>query len=110
DRTFGSGAQKFSAFALAHMATIGVRHGISSHDAARQADFTDGRVNRGVTLAAAMGGNASIKAAVVGSRMPDGVGGTVNGVSLQRITDMGSTIQALGAGPVDPKVPERAAA
>ena len=107
DKTFASGAQKMSAFALGHMATIGVRHGISAHTSARTADFTDGTHAYYLQLANAMGGTAAIKAALCGSRTPDGPRPMEGTVSLQTITDMKSTISALGGGAPNPRDPER---
>jgi hypothetical protein len=67
-----------------------------------------GNQNAGLVLANAMGGTASIKAAVVGGNLnADVPGGTVGGVSFQTITDMQATIDALGGGAPDPRVPDR---
>lgn len=92
--------------ALSKMATIGVRHAITSHSAARTADLTNGSRSYGLQLAAQMGGEGSIKCAVVGSRMPDGPAPSESGVSQQVITDMKSTIAALGGAP-DATTPNR---
>ncbi len=100
--TFGT----FSPYVLGHMSTIGIRHGITSHGAAQQADWTTGTRSYPLMLAAAMGGDASIKCAVVGSQQPAGVKPPENGVSMQVITDMSSTIAALG-GATDPTIPDR---
>src|SRR5438132_18735 len=40
----------------AHMAALGINHGLSSHTPARTADFTNGTRAYGLMLAAAMGG------------------------------------------------------
>jgi hypothetical protein len=61
-------------------------------------------------LAAAMGGTAAIRCAVVGSTYPAGPRPTENGISMQLISDMGSTISALSAGSADPTIPNRATA
>ncbi len=97
------------AFALSHMATVGIRHGITSHGAAQSACFSDGTRSYALRLAAAMGGAASIKCAQVGSRGVPGPRPVENGVSLQVITDMRSTIEALG-GSLDTSVPQRSVA
>ncbi len=96
--------------ALSKMATIGVAHGISSHTTAQMADWTlNGQRSYALMLAAAMGGTAPIRAAVLGTNMPPGSGlPAESGVSLQSITDMKSTINALGGGTVDPATPDRA--
>ncbi|MFL5318500.1 MAG: DUF1501 domain-containing protein [Myxococcaceae bacterium] len=92
--------------ALSHMSTIGVHHGITSHDGAQNADMSDGTRSYGLQLAASMGGDASIKCAVVGDRMPAGPAPAESGVSRQQILDMNSTIAALG-GAADPATPKR---
>ena len=101
-------ANSMSAFVKGHMAAVGVRHGISNHAGAQQALWTHNGQNAGLMLASAMGGKASIKAAVVGGNM---IGpapkGAVNGVSFQSITDMQKTIDALGGGTPNPRVPDR---
>ncbi len=96
-----------SAFAKANMATIGVSHGIAAHGAARTAQLTVGNQNPVLMLAAGMGGTGSIKAANVGAEMIGGPQTAVSGTSLQQITDMKSTIEALGGGPLDPTMPKR---
>ncbi len=93
-------------YALDHMATVGVRHGITSHGAAQTADFSDGKSSYALMLADAMGGDASIKAVQAGSKSQPGPHPAVNGTSLQVITDMKSTIAALG-GITDPTIPDR---
>lgn len=103
--TFGT----LPAFALSHMATVGVRHGISNHGAAQSACFSDGSRSYALKLASALGGDASIKCAQLGTRGMPGPRPTENGVSLQVITDMRSTIEALG-GSLDVTRPDRAAA
>jgi hypothetical protein len=96
-----------SAFAKANMATVGVAHGIAAHGAARTAQLTVGNQNPVLMLAAGMGGSGSIKAANVGAEMIGGNQTAVNGTSLQQITDMKSTIEALGGGLLDPTMPKR---
>lgn len=103
--TFGT----LPAFALSHMATVGVRHGISNHGAAQNACFSDGSRSYALKLAAALGGEASIKCAQLGTRSMPGPRPTENGVSLQVITDMRSTIEALG-GSLDVTRPDRTVA
>lgn len=88
-----------------NMATVGVRHGLTSHDAARNAVLHVGGQSALLRLASEMGGDGSIKAAYMGN-MPDGDQTPIGGVSLQRITDMGSTIAALG-GYSNPTIPDR---
>jgi Protein of unknown function (DUF1501) len=90
--TFGT----LSTYALGHMATVGVNHGISAHGPARTADVSDGTRAYYLKLALAMGGDAAIKAASMGGGLPAGPRPAEGDVSLQQINDMASTIQALG--------------
>jgi hypothetical protein len=103
DSTFNT----LGAFAKANMASVGVAHGIAAHGSAKAAQFTVGNVSPVLTLAAGMGGSGSIKAANVGAEMAPGPGTAVSGTSLQQITDMKSTIDALGGGAPDPTMPKR---
>jgi hypothetical protein len=108
DNTFANG---LSAFAKSHMAAIGVRHGISSHPAARRALWSNGANNAALQLASAIGGTASIKAAVVGGDLiAEAPRTAVNGVSFQSIRDMKSTIDAMGGGVANPRIPDRTVA
>lgn len=101
-------ANSMSAFVKSHMASVGVRHGISNHPGARQTLWTHDNQNAGLKLASAMGGTAAIKAAVVGGNLlEEAPRGAVNGVSFQSITDMQRTIDALGGGTPNPRVPDR---
>jgi hypothetical protein len=93
--------------AKTNMAQIGVNHGLSSHDPARIADWGNGSRSYALMLANAMGGTAAIKAAVLGSAMPDGPAPAENGISLQQITDLAPTISALGATTTDTTLPDR---
>jgi hypothetical protein len=84
------------------VATVGIRHGISDHGNAQRSLFVDQGRSAPLTLANAIGGNGAIKAAVVGGNGLPGGGAPqpVNGVSLQAITDMRATIDAVaGAAP-----------
>jgi hypothetical protein len=98
-----------SPYALAHMSTVGVRHGITAHGTAENADFSDGSRSYALQLAAAMGGDAAIKAVQLGARTVPGAKPAEGSVSMQTITDMSSTIAALG-GATDPTIPDRAIA
>ncbi|MDB4995671.1 MAG: hypothetical protein JWM74_3103 [Myxococcaceae bacterium] len=100
-------ANSMSPFVKNHIATIGVRHGISSHDAARTADWTYQNRNSGLILANALGGTGSIKAAIVGAGTPLGPKPPEGGVTLQSINDMKTTIDALGGGAKNPRIPDR---
>lgn len=97
------------AFALEHMATVGVRHGLNSHEAAQDHCFTAGNSNAALKLAAAMGGEGAIKCVQLGGAGIPGGRDPENGVTLQTISDLRSTIAALG-GITDPTVPDRAIA
>lgn len=103
--TFGN----LPAFALEHMATVGVRHGITAHEAAQDHCFTAGNSNAALKLAAAMGGDGAIKAVQLGGGSVPGGREAESGVTFQTINDMKSTIAALG-GITDATVPDRAIA
>ncbi len=64
-------ANALTPFAETHVATIGVRHGIASHAAARTAMYSVGGESTALRLASAMGGSSTIKAACIG---PKGIG------------------------------------
>lgn len=96
-------------FALEHMSTVGVRHGLTAHDAAQTADFYDGRSHYAIKLAAEMGGDGAIKCVQLGNRNVPGNKPVEAGVSMQTITDMKTTIAALG-GSTDNTIPDRAIA
>ncbi len=83
------------AAALAQMATVGVNHRQSSHDAAKRAGVSDKGVAFPLQLAAAMGGDGAIKCASIGSPLSSFINGSVGGVSLQPINDVRSTIDTL---------------
>jgi hypothetical protein len=105
DNTYATSMSKFT---TDHMAVIGVNHGISSHSAARSALWTQNAANAGLALASAMGGTASIKAAVVGGTLiSEAPQSAFGGVSYQSINDMQATINALGGGAPDPRMPDR---
>lgn len=101
--TFGTMPQ----YALDHMASVGVRHGLTAHEAAQPQMVTMGTRSSLLMLARDLGGDAAIKAAVVGSKMPEGPRPAEGDVSLQGITDMKATIVALGGSVGDPTVPNR---
>ncbi|MDP1829907.1 MAG: DUF1501 domain-containing protein [Archangium sp.] len=103
--TFGN----LPAFALEHMATVGIRHGITSHEAAQDHCFTAGNSNAALKLAAALGGDGAIKAVQLGGGSVPGGREAESGVTFQTINDMKSTIAALG-GITDATVPDRAIA
>lgn len=105
--TFGT---NLPVIAQQSMATIGINHGISSHDPAQLADWSNGTRSYALMLASAMGGTAPIKAAVLGSSFPPGPAPAEGGVSLQQVSDLGSTIQALQGTTLDPNIPARATA
>jgi len=96
-----------SPFVKAHFGVVGVAHGITAHGPARTAHFTAGGRSGLLSLASAMGGDASIKMAAVGAELPAGPTAAVNGVSIQQILDMADTLKALGAGAPDPTLPKR---
>jgi len=92
-----------------HVASVGIRHGLSDHGGAQQALFMNGNQSAPLVLAGAIGGSSAIKAAVVGNgTLPNGVRpAPVNGVSLQSITDMRATIDAIAGAQSAPNVADR---
>ncbi|MBX3230113.1 MAG: DUF1501 domain-containing protein [Labilithrix sp.] len=96
-----------SPFTRQHMAAVGVRHGISNHPGARRALWDHQNRNAGLLLANAIGGTSQLKAAVVGPRLLDSSYTPIGQTSFQSITDMQKTIDALGGGKPDPRVPDR---
>jgi hypothetical protein len=102
DSTFGS----MPAFAQSHMASVGINHGFTAHEAAQGSLWGDGVHSYPTVLAKTIGGTSAIKAAVVGGAMPFGPTPAEGDVSLQGITDMRATIVALG-GEIDNTVPKR---
>jgi hypothetical protein len=104
--TFGTMPQ----YALDHMSSVGIRHGLTAHEAAQPQLMMNGTRSFPLMLAKELGGDAAIKAAVVGSGMPAGNHPAEGDVSLQGITDMKATVVALGGSVGDPTVPDRAIA
>ncbi len=101
-------ANSMGQFSKDHIATVGVRHGISSHPAARGTLWTHNGQNAGIVLANAIGGTSAIKMAHVGGNaVAEAPKASVNGTSIQTILDMQSTINALGGGTPNPRVPDR---
>lgn len=92
------------AFALAHMATIGNRHGSSDHAQAINTVWSDSGRSFAVRLAKEMGGEAAIKCVQVGDSLQHPAP-KEGDVSLQRIADMRPTIDALVGG--DAALPDR---
>jgi hypothetical protein len=92
------------------VASVGIRHGITSHDNAQRSLFMSGNASAPLMLADAIGGEGAIKAAVMGGNsLPDGVQpASINGVSLQPINDMRATIEAIAGAQNAPNVADRA--
>ncbi len=86
---------KLPKMATDKMVSVGVYHRQSAHGAAQAGGITEGGACFPVQLAAAMGGQGSIKCATVGGGAIQGMGGTVGAVSIQNIADVRSTIAAL---------------
>jgi hypothetical protein len=99
-------------FATSHMASVGIAHGQTAHESAQASTWAMGsNRNYGLALARAMGGNAAIKAAIVGGGLVPNQDMAEVEVSMQGITDMKATLVALGAdGLNDPSVPKRTVA
>jgi hypothetical protein len=97
------------AAALASYASIGVKHGISSHPTAQRALFMNGNASYLVQLSRALGGDAAVRCVAIGSQMPPGDHRAIGDVSLQQVRDLSTTIAALG-GTVAASAPERSLA
>ena len=109
--TFGT----FSPFALSHWGAIGIRHLNALHttpqnlnSGGEHAILKDGSNCYLNELAHAMGGDSAFKAVYFGDRPPAYQDQpTYPGVPLQRVSDLGDAIKALGAGAADPTAPDR---
>lgn len=103
-QTFGT----LPEIAKSKMANIGVVHGLSDHDDSQmQKWWSDNSKSYVLSLADALGGDAAIKAAVVGDDSIPGIKAPVNNITLQTVADMEATIAALGAAASDPRNPAR---
>lgn len=104
--TFG----QFDDATLTKMCNLGVWHGISAHDLAQHALFIDGRSKSlPLQLAHAMGGQSPVACALLGRSLA-GRHEPFGAASLQRVSDAGGVLAALGASPGGTFVPERAPA
>jgi len=81
---------------LGKMASIGVDHGITSHPTARQELLFEGTTSRLVKMSASLPGTAAVRCVVIGGLMPVGTHRAMNGVSLQQVRDLSTTIAVLG--------------
>jgi hypothetical protein len=91
------------------VASVGIRHGIADHGQAQTRTFVANNLSGPLALANAIGGTGAIKAAVVGgSSLPNGVRPSpVGSVSLQAITDMQATIDAVAGSKPAPNAVDR---
>ena len=91
------------------MASVGIRHGITDHENVQRSLFLSANQSAPLMLADAIGGTGAIKAAVVGAgSLPNGERpAPVNGVSLQPINDMRSTIEAIAGAAKAPNLADR---
>lgn len=109
--TFGT----FPQFALDHWAALGIRHLNALHttpqnlrSGGEHAILIDGANCYLNELAVAMGGDSPLKAVYFGDRPPAYQNQPAYmGVPLQRVTDLGDAIKALGADAPDPNAPDR---
>jgi Protein of unknown function (DUF1501) len=103
-------AGAYSPFVRQHVATIGVRHGQSSHPGARASlwDHGGGKCY-GHELASAIGGTSSNKALIAGQQdlKGDRPVAPVNGVAFQNVLDMKSFLDSIGGGGPGPRDPDR---
>jgi uncharacterized protein DUF1501 len=100
----------FSPIARKHVAVIGVKHGLSGHDAAARSLWSKNADNAGLILADALGGTAPIKAAYAGRTFDSQkaiFGDRFNGISFQPINDLASTIDTLRGGAAGVRAPKR---
>lgn len=87
---------RLPAQAIAKTSTVQINHRSSDHAGGQRGGMSEGGpIGFAVQLAAAMGGDASIKLATVGGGNVNGLAGTQDGVSVQNIGDVRSTIDAL---------------
>lgn len=103
-------ADTYSPFVRQHVATIGVRHGQSSHPGARRSLWANGGTKCfGHELAAAMGGTSPNKALVAGAQdlKGDRPETPVGGVAFQHVLDMQTYLDSIGAGAPNPRDPDR---
>jgi hypothetical protein len=94
------------------VASVGIRHGIADHGQAQTRMFVSNGQSAPLVLANAIGGSGAIKAAVVGGNsLPNGVRPQpVGAASLQGITDMKATIDAVAGANPAPNTVDRAGA
>lgn len=110
--TFGT----LSPFAQQHWAAVGMRHQNALHttpsnlsSGGERAILRDGGNSYLNQLAHMMGGDSAFKAVYFGDRAPAYQDQPAyQGVSLQRVTDLGDALKAVGAQPPDPAGPSRA--
>jgi hypothetical protein len=96
------------AYAVGNTASVGFRHGSSSHGTARGLVQNTNNQSGGLVLADAMGGNGSLKAVSLGGDvLAETMKTPVNGTSWQSIRDMQTTINAIGGGAPNPRLPDR---
>lgn len=95
---------------LQRMCNVGVFHGISAHDVAQKALLNDERgKSYPLRLANAISADAPVACANVGVFLP-GHHDAIGGASVQRLTDAGGVLAALGVQPAGEFVPSRATA
>lgn len=94
---------------LAQMATVGLYHGQTAHGPAISQNFVEnGNISAAHILAAGMGGPSASKLVLLAPANPMRVnGGNVSGTSLQVMTDMQASIDALGGGEPNRYSPDR---
>ncbi len=91
------------------VASVGIRHGIADHGQAQTRTLVSNNQSAPLVLANAIGGSGAIKAAVAGGNsLPNGVRpAPVGSVSLQGITDMKATIDAVAGATPAPNTVDR---
>ena len=103
-------ANALSPFVRQHVATIGVNHGQSSHPGARRALWANGASKcYGHELAAAIGGSSPNKALIAGAQdlKGDRPEAATNGIAFQRVLDMKTYLDSIGAAGPGPRDPDR---
>lgn len=103
DATFGT----LDDSTLRRMCNLGVWHGISAHDLAQHALFIDGRTKSyPLQLANAIGGQSPVACAQLGTHL-SGRHDAIGGASMQKLSDAGGVLAALGASPPGEFIPQR---
>jgi len=103
-------ADAYSPFVRDHIATIGVKHGESSHGGARRSLWSNAAKCYGHELANAIGGDAANKALVAGNldlADTERPKAPVNGIAFQKVLNLKSYLDTIGGAGPGPREPDR---